>query len=123
MARLLASMAAVIAAHARDGKHRNAPNHRRMKPDKRRREARRLDHRATERRVLHQQERLNILREKVRKGSLEPVHPRDHHWFAVGLRGGAFTLQPPTGGGASYYARYRAMYEAGVAAREERVAA
>lgn len=64
------------------------------------------------------QQRLDELRGQVNLGQLQPVHPRDHHWYRVGLEGGQFTLQPPTGRGGSYYARYRAMYEAGAKARK-----
>lgn len=64
------------------------------------------------------------MRNAFRRKAVTPVHPRDRHWYAVGMKHGndrrrkgpKFPLQEPTHKGASYYARYKDMYEAGYAA-------
>lgn len=68
--------------------------------------------------MVGQQQRLDELRGQINLGELKPIHPRDHYWFDRGLADQPFTLEAPTGRGGSYYARYRAMYEAGVKARK-----
>ena len=65
-------------------------------------------------------------RKPFRKKATVPVHPRDRYWYSVGWKHGKdgrrktpkFPLAVPNHGGASYYERYRDMYEAGfIAAR------
>lgn len=116
---MLGAAAVAGGRHALAGKHRHAPKPSRSRY-RRQKAARRADREAKERWFVRSQERMDELRGQVNVGQLQPVHPRDHYWYGVGLLGGAFGLQPPTHGGGSYYARYRAMYEAG--ARRKAVA-
>lgn len=61
-----------------------------------------------------------------------PVHPRERYYYAVGQLHATLSsaaavpefrlLAPPTHGGGSYFARYRAMYEAGYAAARKAAA-
>lgn len=88
---------------------------------KHRREQRRRERKAKAERAGNRLYRAERLLATAKRGDLRPVHPRDHYWFAVGMlharvgerATGQFPLQEPTGGGGSYWGRYRAMYEAG----------